>query len=84
MTAAGWAGIAFLVIMIVLGGVALYATLRSIRDSELDEQSKGRWGLLIGLSPGAGLYAWHRRDELMGHGDSNEEQLLDDEQTPPH
>lgn len=73
MNVTAWLGIGFLVLLIVIGLAALAATLNKISKSDLDDASKSKWGLLIGLSPGAGLYAWHRKDELMGNGDRTEE-----------
>lgn len=69
MNLTSWLGIGFLVLLMVIGLAALVATLNKIGKSDLDDASKSKWGLLIGLSPGAGLLAWHRKDELMGNGD---------------
>lgn len=72
MTAMAWLGIGFVVLLLVVGLTAVGLTLRDISREDLDDPVKSKWGLLIGLSPGAGLYAWHRRNELMGHGDSED------------
>lgn len=72
MNTTSWLGLGFVVLLVALGAIAVGATLRQIRRSQLDDNAKSRWGLLIGAAPWAGLYAWHRRDELMGHGDDPE------------
>lgn len=71
MNTTSWLGLGFVVFLVLLGAVAVGATLRQIRRAQLDDREKSRWGLLIGAAPWAGLYAWHRRDELMGHGDDH-------------
>ena len=73
MNLTSWLGIGFVVLLVALGAAALGATLRKISKSDMDDASKSKWGLLIGLSPGAGLYAWHRKDELMGNGDGEQD-----------
>lgn len=72
MNTTSWLGLGFVVLLVALGAIAVGATLRQIRRSQLDDSAKSRWGLLIGAAPWAGLYAWHRRDELLGHGDDPE------------
>lgn len=63
-----WLGLGFVLLLTIAGLAAVWATLRRIGSSTLDDDAKRKWGLLIGLSPGAGTYAWLRRDELLGHG----------------
>lgn len=69
MSTTAWLGIGFLVLLTATGLAALIATGRDISRSDLDDRSKSMWGLLIGLSPWAGLFAWHRRDDLLGHSE---------------
>lgn len=73
MTLTSWLGLGFIALLLLTGLAAVMVTLRSISQEDLDDSAKAKWGALIGLSPGAGLYAWHRRKELMGH------RSLDDE-----
>ena len=75
MNLTSWLGIDFVVLLVLFGAVALGATLKNISKSDMDDASKSKWGLLIGLSPGAGLYAWHKKDELMGHAGEVDEPL---------
>lgn len=77
MTATAWFGLAFVALLTIVGLIAVVRTLRGISGSELDDDAKSKWGLIIGLSPGAGLYAWHRRDELMGHGEFGQDATVD-------
>lgn len=73
MNLTSWLGIGFVVLLSVVGLTAVGLTLRSISRSDLDESGKSKWGLLIGLSPLAGMYTWHRKDELLGHSDGDAE-----------
>lgn len=69
MNLTSWLGLGFVLLLTIAGLAAVWVTLRRIGGSTLDDDAKRKWGLLIGLSPGAGTYAWLRRDELLGHGD---------------
>lgn len=69
MTLTSWLGLGFVVLLAVIVLAVLVATLKKISASDLDDASKSKWGLLFGLSPGAGLLAWHWKDELMGNAD---------------
>lgn len=73
MNLTSWLGLGFVVLLVAIGAVAIGGTARKISTSDLDDASKSKWGLLLGLSPGAGLYAWHKRDELMANGDDSGE-----------
>lgn len=73
MNLTSWLGIGFIVLITIIGLVAVGVTLRNISRSDLDESGKSKWGLMIGLSPLAGLYAWHRKDELLGRADDDAE-----------
>lgn len=73
MTLTSWLGLGFVVLLVVIVLAVLVATLKKISASDLDDASKSKWGLLFWLSPVAGLYAWHRKDELMGNGDDSGE-----------
>lgn len=73
MNLTSWLGLGFLVLLVVIVLAVLVATLKKISASDLDDASKSKWGLLFGLSPGAGLYAWHKRDELITNGDDSGE-----------
>lgn len=68
MNTTSWLGLGFVALLALAGLAAVIALLRSISRSDLDDSAKSRWGLLIGLSPGAGMYAWFKRKELLGHG----------------
>lgn len=72
MNLVSWLGIAF-VALLAIGGIAVLGnTLREIRRSNMDEDSKRRWGFLMGFSPLAGVYAYKRRNELFEHADENQ------------
>lgn len=62
-------GLGFVTLMFIGGIVALGSTSKEIHRSDMDEGSKRRWGFLLGFSPLAGLYAYWRRKELLGHGE---------------
>ena len=73
MNATSWLGLGFVALLTIAGLTAVGVTLRNISREDLDDSAKAKWGALIGLSPGAGLYAWHRRKELLGHGPEGEQ-----------
>lgn len=87
MTTTAWLGLGFVLLLTLIGGAAVWWVLRNISRSELDQDAKSRWGLLIGLSPSAGLFAWSQRDKLLGHAgiddDDDADGPADDEITPP-
>lgn len=71
MNLVSWLGLAF-VVLLTIGGIAVVgSTSREIRRSNMDEDSKRRWGFLMGFSPLAGVYTYKRRNELFGHADEN-------------
>lgn len=72
-----WLGLGFVVLMAIGGIVVLASTLRDIDQSGMEEESKRRWGFLLALSPLAGLYAYTKRDELLGHSDEPHDGDLD-------
>lgn len=87
MTTTAWLGLGFVLLLTLIGGAAVWWVLRNISRSELDQDAKSRWGLLIGLSPSAGLFAWSQRDKLLGHagidGDEDANDPADGEIPPP-
>lgn len=81
MNTTSWLGLAFVVGLSLLGLFVLWRNLKSIQNSNLDDDAKRRWGLLFGISPLAGLFTWNRRDELLGHRDDPEEHPSESGQT---
>lgn len=75
MNLTSWLGLGFVTLLTLTGIAAVGSTLRDISRSQLDDSAKSKWGLLIGVSPLAGLYTWHRKDDLMGHGDDEGQKL---------
>lgn len=69
MSLFSWLGLGFVAFLAIGGIVALGNTSKEIHESDMDEDSKRRWGFLMGFSPLAGLYAYKRRNELFGHGE---------------
>lgn len=69
MSLISWLGLGFVALLAIGGIVALGNTSKEIHESDMDEDSKRRWGFLMGFSPLAGLYAYKRRNELFGHGE---------------
>ncbi|MGV0373436.1 hypothetical protein ACUY2A_08640 [Corynebacterium pilbarense] len=69
MSLISWLGLGFVALLAIGGIVALGNTSKEIYESDMDEDSKRRWGFLMGFSPLAGLYAYKRRNELFGHGE---------------
>lgn len=73
MNTTSWLGLAFVAGIAILGLIVLARKLREIDKSDLDDDSKRRWGLIFGISPLAGLFTWNRREELLGHRDDPEQ-----------
>ena len=69
MSLISWLGLDFVAFLAIGGIVALGNTSKEIHESDMDEDSKRRWGFLMGFSPLAGLYAYKRRNELFGHSE---------------
>lgn len=69
MSLISWLGLGFVALLAIGGIVALGNTSKEIYESDMEEDSKRRWGFLMGFSPLAGLYAYKRRNELFGHGE---------------
>lgn len=69
MSLISWLGLGFVALLAIGGIVALGNTSKEIYRSDMEEDSKRRWGFLLGFSPLAGLYAYKKRDELFGHGE---------------
>lgn len=69
MSLISWLGLGFVALLAIGGIVALGNTSKEIHRSDMDEDSRRRWGFLMGFSPMAGLYAYKKRDELFGHGE---------------
>ena len=74
MSLISWLGLGFVALLAIGGIVALGNTSKEIHESDMEEDSKRRWGFLMGFSPLAGLYAYKRRNELFGHGEQTPEQ----------
>ena len=74
MSLISWLGLGFVALLAIGGIVALGNTSKEIHQSDMEEDSKRRWGFLMGFSPLAGLYAYKRRNELFGHGEQTTEQ----------
>ena len=74
MSLISWLGLGFVALLAIGGIVALGNTSKEIYESDMDEDSKRRWGFLMGFSPLAGMYAYKKRDELFGHGEQAPEQ----------
>lgn len=73
MNTTSWLGLAFVAGIAILGLIVLARKLHEIDKSDLDDDSKRRWGLIFGISPLAGLFTWNRREELLGHRDDPEQ-----------
>ena len=69
MSLISWLGLGFVALLAIGGIVALGNTSKEIHQSDMEEDSKRRWGFLLGFSPLAGLYAYKRRNELFGHSE---------------
>ncbi|MHA5283288.1 hypothetical protein [Corynebacterium sp. CQ3829_602738] len=74
MSLISWLGLGFVALLAIGGIVALGNTSKEIYESDMEEDSKRRWGFLMGFSPLAGLYAYKRRNELFGHGGRPEDE----------
>lgn len=68
MNLISWLGLAFVAVLVIGGLLVLLKTMREIRHSGMEEDAQRWWGLLLGFSPLAGLFAYRKRDELFGHG----------------
>lgn len=73
MNTTSWLGLAFVAGIAIFGLIVLARKLHEINKSDLDDDSKRRWGLIFGISPLAGLFTWNRREELLGHRDEPEQ-----------
>lgn len=69
MSLISWLGLGSVALLSIGGIAALGTASKEIHRSDMDEDSKRRWGFLLGFSPLSGLYAYWRRNELFGHGD---------------
>ena len=74
MSLISWLGLGFVALLAIGGIVALGNTSKEIYESDMEEDSKRRWGFLMGFSPLARLYAYKRRNELFGHGERPEDE----------
>ena len=51
MSLISWLGLGFVAFLAIGGIVALGNTAKEIHESDMDEDSKRRWGFLMGFSP---------------------------------